>query len=353
MLKISIIIACYKSERKILPTIASIEKQIGIDFDSELEILMIHGDRLNEFPRYESFLKIRHIANPNQDAISAKYIGSLSAQGKYICFLDHDELLLSPYSLRQKLDIFEQNTNVKIIFTSGYQMESRASLNFYASVYGDPINFYLYQTPNLIGLREAAADKCYEYSKKSNLAAVYKLHDVKRPVLLEALATGCVIDRAVLSIGVMEPEMVKNILPHLFYLLDPSSDEFAIMKKDPIGHNSVSTFGEVLRKNRWRISNAVLNTSNLMEAGIVGRNKLLPANVRSLLKLRRILLAIRILTVLPVVVDSLSIAIKHRRIGLIFHGVLLYLDVIYILQSIGRKVFKLKNKTFTYSEYDS
>jgi hypothetical protein len=242
---------------------------------------------------------------------------------------------------------------VKIIFTSGYQMESRASLNFYASVYGDPINFYLYQTPNLIGLREAAADKCYEYSKKSNLAAVYKLHDVKRPVLLEALATGCVIDRAVLSIEVMEPEMVKNILPHLFYLLNPSSDEFAIMKKDPIGHNSVSTFREVLRKNRWRISNAVLNTSNLMEAGIIGRNKLLPANVRSLLKLRRILLAIRILTVLPVVVDSLSIAIKHRRIGLIFHGVLLYLDVIYILQSIGRKVFKLKNKTFTYSEYDS
>ena len=127
----------------IIPTLKSIENQVGFNSRDEIEVLLVHGDSIPSRPIIHANLNLRQLENPKQNAIWGKYLGILNAKHEYLVFLDHDEVLMSPDSLIRKLGVFEKNKDVKMIFTSGYHLtRNESAANIYASVYGDPVNYY-------------------------------------------------------------------------------------------------------------------------------------------------------------------------------------------------------------------
>jgi len=77
---------------------------------------------------------------------NAKYLGFIHAKGKYISFIDHDEVLLNPNSILDKVRILEQNSKVNVAITSGYRNPPNPSpINKYINEFWDPFSFFIYR----------------------------------------------------------------------------------------------------------------------------------------------------------------------------------------------------------------
>ena len=93
-LLISIIIPCYNSERFIAPTVEMLIRQ-NI---SDCELILVNDgskdNTLSILQQYEATNEnIRVIDQPNQGVSVARNNGMLAARGKYIYFLDSDDML--------------------------------------------------------------------------------------------------------------------------------------------------------------------------------------------------------------------------------------------------------------------
>jgi glycosyltransferase involved in cell wall biosynthesis len=349
--KISVIIACYNSSSRIKPTLRSLEEQVGLDLGNDVEVLLIHGDSNEGRTRIASSLNLRHFENPSKNAIAAKHIGIVESKSDFLVFLDHDEILSSPTSLVRKKEYMEREENLKIIFTSGYVTTTAdAASNLYASIYGDPINSYLYRTPNDIKNRKRTLLRSFKRRVQTAEFIRVQAISMRRPILLEALAQGCMV-RSSLIVRNSQPEVNEaNLYPHLFYTLKSESDLVGFLQNDPVVHQSAESWSVILRKNRWRIGNAIFDTSNLKKAGVMGREDLLSIEMRNKLRLRKYLLLIKAALVFPILIDTFILCLKYRKIGLSMHFFLVYYDAWIVGLYKIMKVIKIEKKEFAYTK---
>jgi len=113
--KISVIIPCYNNKSTIIETIKSVQNQTYKNF----EIIVIDdGSTENIYTIIEPFLKNSNISfysQQNKGVSSARNTGASFASGKYLLFLDADDLIEETYIEKAIIEI-EKDFKVKLVY---------------------------------------------------------------------------------------------------------------------------------------------------------------------------------------------------------------------------------------------
>src|SRR3989344_4269797 len=141
---ISIIVATYNSQKTLPETLRSISTQT---YPSKyIEVLIIDGGSNDNTKNISKEFKCKIFNNPKIDPVSAKNIGLSKAKGKYILFLDSDEVLERSTSLENKYLAFKKNVMIKSVIPNGYiTPKEGSSINYYINEFGDPFSFFFYR----------------------------------------------------------------------------------------------------------------------------------------------------------------------------------------------------------------
>lgn len=116
--KISVIIPYYKGENYIQETLKSVYEQTYHDF--EVIIVNDGSERtaLDLIEENQTFKNLQIIHQENQGQSSARNNGVKSATGKYILFLDCDDLIEKTF-LEKTHEILSKNKEIRICYTKG------------------------------------------------------------------------------------------------------------------------------------------------------------------------------------------------------------------------------------------
>jgi len=120
MLKVSVIITTFNSEKTISKTLASVLNQQGIGREFDLELIVVDDcstDSTVDILR-DSNINFYYTTSSNSGGPNrGRNIGLKNATGDYICFLDHDDTWA-----RQKIFLQLQAVEIAPIITCGYNV---------------------------------------------------------------------------------------------------------------------------------------------------------------------------------------------------------------------------------------
>ena len=268
---ISIIIATFNSEKTLTRTLNSIKKQTYPK--KNIEVLIVDGGSTDATRIIAKKYHCQIIANPKTELIFAKQIGLTKAKGKYLIYLDSDEVLENSSSLMLKYTVFQKNKNIKAVMLGGYKTPAGyASINNYINEFGDPFSFFVY--------RESKGDLFFykDWSKKyKNIIVlddreciVFDFSLGQTLPLIELWAGGSMIDLAYVKKTFPALQSNPDLIAHLFYLLNKKKNLLALTKNDNTIHYSCSSITFYLKKLQSRIKNNIFQTE-MGKGGYSGR----------------------------------------------------------------------------------
>src|SRR5690606_9030906 len=88
---LTIAIATFNSEKRLTDVLQAIRKQEI--YGSKLELLIIDGGSTDETLKIVKKFDAVVIKNPKTEPVFAKYLAFHKAKGKFLLYLDHDEVL--------------------------------------------------------------------------------------------------------------------------------------------------------------------------------------------------------------------------------------------------------------------
>ena len=323
---VSVVIATYNSEHKLRPLLRSLAGQVAPKKQDRMQVLVVDGGSTDLTREIAKEYGAVVIDNPETNAISAKSLGFRASEARYVVFLDHDERLVDSRSLIRKISLMQSDPSIRCVFTSGYKVDDADSAsNSYASAFGDPLTLYLYRQTCLEGRIDVIRKRFRMLSENAD-AIVFAANSNTRSVLLEIAACGSIMDKQFVLDSHEQVSHDANLFIQLFYLLGANGcqDSFAVMKNDPIIHESVDSWTSVFIKIRWRVRNAISDPFKVGASGISGRDKSLDNQIAA--RVRRIRLNIKkamfvpySVLVFPALIDSMSLAIRRRKVGYLMH----------------------------------
>lgn len=333
---VSIVIATYNSEAVLDKVLESIRKQ---DYPKyRIEILIIDGGSRDDTLSIAKQYSCRLINNSKVDQVYAKYMGYSEAEGKYLLFLDSDEVLENKKSIRNKVNIMISNDKVKIVLSSGYKTSDEyPPINVYLSELGDPFTYFMYRDSKdwrffLINLL-----KKYKVISVDSKKAIFDFSKTSTP-FIELTSMGVLIDLGYVRRNI--PEIFKNpsTHTHLFYLMNLKNNLFVVMKNDAIVHYSASTLTSYLKKLRSRIKSNIFST-DMGKAGFSGRE-----NYQSLLyTFKKFAFVLYVISVIFPLVDAIYLSLSRRKLVYLLHFILSFIVLFmviyfYILKILGKKI---------------
>jgi glycosyltransferase involved in cell wall biosynthesis len=119
---VSVIIPCYNAERFLGETISSVLRQTFTDY----EIICVNDgstDRTADVVREFRDPRIRYFEQVNQGVSNARNRGIAEARGRYVAFLDADDVFLAD-NLRLKVAHFERKPDIGLVYSSEIVFDS-------------------------------------------------------------------------------------------------------------------------------------------------------------------------------------------------------------------------------------
>lgn len=129
MPKVSVIIPIYNAEKFISKTIESVIAQTYPDW----EIIAVDDGSTDKTPailnEYKKKLskKLRIITQKNSGVSIARNTGIAAAEGKYIAFLDHDDLW-TPEKLEKQVKLLDSNKELGLVYSDSYVIDGAGNL---------------------------------------------------------------------------------------------------------------------------------------------------------------------------------------------------------------------------------
>ena len=150
---LSIIIVTRNSEKTLPKALASIKKQ---NFPKEnLEVLVIDGKSTDQTRPIVKKFGYKLVDNPQIGFVSGKHLGLLIAKGQYAMYLDSDEEIENPDSLKIKISAFLsnqtslllRNKKIRAVTSSGYKNpDNYPAISRYLNEFGDPFSYFFYKS---------------------------------------------------------------------------------------------------------------------------------------------------------------------------------------------------------------
>lgn len=339
---ISIIIATYNSEKTLPKTLESISKQKYPK--DKIEILVIDGGSRDQTKNIAKKYNCKIINNPKREPLNAKYLGYLKSKGKYIIYLDSDEVLENPYSIKLKYLIFKGDNKIKSVIPSGYKVPANFSpINYYINEFGDPFSFFIYRLSKdeAYFTKELLSQYKKVYENKAYI--VFDFYKIKPLPFLELGAMGTMTDLKYFKQNYPQTNRNLYIASFLFYYLNEKNNYIAVAKKDAIFHYSSDTLYKYLKKIRSRVRNNVYQTS-MGRSGFLGRDKFQPLSFQ----LKRYLFIPYSLTIIFPLIDSIIFAISRKRFIYLIHPFLCIYTVFLIIYYYCLKLINIKPNILSY-----
>ncbi|MCS6955736.1 MAG: glycosyltransferase family 2 protein [Candidatus Calescibacterium sp.] len=326
---LTIIIATLDSQETLPRVLDSIHKQT---FPlNKIEILVVDAGSKDKTIDIAKQYGCRIIPNPKVLPAYAKYIGYKEAKGRYVMYLDSDEVIASERSIQRKIDVFLQNPSVHAVTGSGYISPSEYSfINRYINEFGDPFSFFFYRISKSSDFFINLMKRRYKIVKENNNYILFNFQESKNLPIFELVAMGSMIDSDFMKNNF--PEIIKNpgLIPHMFYLLISKNVDIGIVKDDPLIHYSSNTCKKYLGKIRSRI---IQNIFTPAKDGFRGRNQF-SYGIR---KYKHYFFIPYAFSILFPLFDSLTLIFTRRHLGYFIHVFLsLYTATIVLYYSILR-----------------
>jgi len=339
---ISIIIPTFNSGDTLQKTLESVKKQSYPE--KKIETLIIDGGSFDNSIKIAKSYKCKIVENSKTDLIFAKHIGYLIARGKYLVFLDSDEILENPNSLKIKYSAFQKNNRVRAVMIGGYKTpKDYSAINNYSNEFGDPFSYFIYkESKEQKFLLRDWTDK-YKKIYENRYCAIFDFKDVRPLPIVELWAGGCMIDLKYARSAF--PQIMKNpsLLAHLFYLLNKKNCLLAITKNDPTIHYSSENLRKYLKKITSRIKNNVYQTQ-MGEGGFWGREKFQPL----LNRFKKFLFIPYSFSLILPIIDATYLAITRQKLIYLLHPILCIYTALLVLYYFSLKVLKIRPKMQTY-----
>lgn len=311
-MKLSIIIATYNSMKTLPKVLDSIFNQT---LQKDLyEIICVDGGSTDGTMEYIKDRELKVVENYKKEPVYAKFLGFKNAKGKFIIYLDHDEVILNNKSLEIKLRIFEENKYLKALSPTGYvNPKGYHFINDYINEFGDPFSFFIYKiSKNKDFYIPSMRDK-FKIHKENDNYIIFKIDQSKKLPLIELLAGGNMFDSE--FVKKKFPETIENftLLTHLFYLITSELPYFCITKKDPIIHYSSDSLLGYFKKIEWRIKNNIYFKNNLGKSGYYGREKMTNT------KFRKFFFIPYSFSIFLPLIDSIFLTLTRKKLSMLIH----------------------------------
>lgn len=344
--ELSVVIATYNSEKTLSMVIGALEKQ---SFSrKKYEVLVIDGGSLDSTIRLAKKHKCKVIPNPRTEPVFAKFLGFKAAKGKFIMYLDHDEVLLNPKSIEKRMSLLSADKNIVAALNSGYQSPAGFSLiNDYSIEFGDPFSCFIYRLSKRSGIFLKTMLERYPSENAGQEIVTFDFAAMrKNPPIMELVAMGSIFSLAEARKAFGPQAENPPSLPHVFYYLSKADKKIAIMREDPILHYSADSLGKFLSKIKWRIKNNIKFRKRLGDAGFAGREQF----GGQFFAYKKYLFLPYSLLLFPVIIDSIYLAGSRRNARYLLHFPLCLYTVWLISYYSASKFMGLKIELKSYDE---
>ena len=302
---ITIIMPTYNSERTIEQSLQSIRKQT-ID-QEQVEILVLDGGSTDATKKIAEKYGATVVINEKRLPEFAKQKGLMLAIGKYGIFIDSDEAFTNMNSLVNRVKCFSQHPDVKNIVSSGQVCaENETGVNRYANFTGDPFSNFVYRYNGYNRIEDISRQ--YQCSEIENGLFIDFQNSAYLP-LFDALGNMFDIEAA-REIFQKQGEN-KSFAANIFSNMVQETKCAIIMCDDYICHRPGLTSKVYLNKLKWRVKNNLFQTEGV---GFAERSR-----KETLLQQRKILFALYVLFVFPVLVTAVRFSIINKDIYFLKH----------------------------------
>ena len=328
MKSMSIVIATFNSERTLPRVLASIRRQVYPK--NLIDILVVDGGSTDKTIPIAKKYGCRVLHNPRTVPAWAKYIGYKEAKGKYLMYLDSDEVIVHTNSLKRKAAVLELSNSVRAVTGSGYRNPRGYSiLNQYVNEFGDPFSFFIYRLSKGESFFVPSMKERYHTVEDNTDHVVFDFFGIAQLPIFELVAMGSMVDREYIRKQFPHVDLEPGLIPHLFYLLITKRAQICIINNDPLLHYSANSWSGYLRKIRSRIVNNVFTSA---KEGFRGRDELNNAN-----PLKKYLFIPYALTLIWPLFDALYLSISRKNAGYLLHVPLSLYTAFLILYYTGMR----------------
>ena len=339
---ISVMIATYNSEWILERPLKAIRCQTYPQ--NKLEIMIIDGGSRDNTLKIAQEYGCRVIDNPAKDPASAKRLGMIKANGRYLLSIDHDEVLINPDSIKNRIDALLAHPECKIAFCSGYKCpQGYGGLNEYVSEFGDPFSLFYYRFSKGYKYYSHELSKRAKLKLDNNYYEIYSFDKGYDRVIVEVQCMATIIDLEYFR-TIYNEEINSECFAFLFYkMIDCGDINVIISKNDPLEHYSVDSMASYVPKLRWRIINNIYFEDRAMD-GLAGRIK----QTRSS-KYRKYFFLLYTFSVIMPLVDGVYYGITRRNCFFCIHIILCWYIIIYSSYQYIRRFLRRPPLQVTYN----
>ncbi len=342
---LSVIIATYNSEKTLTKVLDSVQSQT---LSSEkFEILIVDGGSSDSTLNIAKDHKCKIFKNTETNPVAGKLLGYQKAQGKYIMYLDHDELIDKNTSLEVKLSALSSNPNVKAVAGGNYvNPPNYPFINQYINEFGDPFSFFMYRISKRNRIFYENMKERYDCDKETNKYGIFSFIYVINYPIIELVAGGSMFDAEFLKRKYPNTLNTQSLLPHLFYLICKTNPFLVVLKNDPYIHYSSDSFKRYIRKISWRVRNNIYLKDSLGSSGYTGREEY----SGNFWKFKKYLFIPYSLLILPVLSDALYLSFKRKDSRYLLH---ILLSIITAAMIIYHAILNISGAKFNLKVYGS
>ena len=339
---LTIVIATFNSS-KLLPR--TLDALVNQSYPRDrMEILIVDGgstdDTLSIAKKYGCLV----IDNPETEPVHAKMLGIQNASGKYLMVLDHDEVLVNPDSVKNRIELLEKYPSTKVALCSGYKRPANYSLlNEYISEFGDPFSLFVYNFSKGVGFQEKGLRRICEVLDDDETFLRCSFAKTKNIPIFELCCLATITNLEWFRAHADILENPQNMV-HMFYImLSKGCPEMILLKNDPLVHYSADSLKAYFPKLKWRIKNNI-HFSDKGESGFNGRQK-----YTSYSKCKKYWFVPYTILIPVCLLHGAYFAITRKNPIYLLHPVLCWYVLVNIVLEYGKKVF---GKTPEFTSYD-
>ncbi len=338
---VTIIIATYNSLKVFPRTLQAIQEQT---YPMEcLEILVVDGgsdDGTCDFALKNGCIVLE---NPKTEPVNAKLIGLQNANGRYIIFIDHDEVMENKESIFNKVKAIQENKNCYVVLGSGYKRpKGYPRINQYISEFGDPFSLFLYSFPKYDKYLKRTLVKCYTVVKNTKDYFCVEFEKRTKEPLIELCRAGPLLDNEYFS-KIPDAYIEGKVMTQLFYIMLQRGDTVVVcMKKDALMHYSADSIKAYFPKLKWRVCNNI-HFQEMKESGVSGRLK-----YQKTLKNKRYLFMPYALFFLPAALHGIKMAVERKNAVYLLHPLFSFYVAVQIIWQSFIKLLGVKPRMRSY-----
>lgn len=332
---VTIIIATFNSHKVLPRTLEALRNQTYPQ--ERMEIFVVDGGSTDDTREIAEKYDCLVLDNPKTEPGYARFVGLKNAKGKYVVTVDHDEVLINPNSILDRVNALIEHPECKVAHTSGYKKPTNYPLlNQYISDFGDPYSLYLYHCPKDYKFFTKFVMRNYKIVADNDKYIQVEFDKMPSNLLLELFCGAVMVDWEYFkTFMVMDYEKDVYSLTHAFYVMILRGEKSIIINKnDPLEHYSVDSLKAYLPKLKWRIINNV-HFPEKAANGTIGREDFQETN-----PIKKYFFIPYIYTFIFPFCEGLVLAMKRKNIIYLLHPFLGFYVATEILWQYFRKIIK-------------